>query len=77
MKINLEEFRNLMAENGSEFTPKQANSLYKRIKKIIKDAKKMSQVDFWTLEKQKFEGITEKEKSEIIEIYKRAKEIWT
>jgi isopropylmalate/homocitrate/citramalate synthase len=74
--MNLEKFRNLMAENGFEFTPEQADEIYKGAKNIIKKAKKMSQVDFWELKNQKFEGITEEEKNEIIEIYKRAKEIW-
>lgn len=75
--MNLTKFRNLMSENGYEFTPDQASEIYKDAKKIIKKAKKLSQVDFWNLKDQKFEGITEKEKNEIIEIYKRAKEIWT
>lgn len=69
-------FRNLMAEHGFEFTPEQASEVYAGAKRIIKNARKMSQVDFWNLKEQNFEGISDHEKNEIIELYKKAKEIW-
>jgi isopropylmalate/homocitrate/citramalate synthase len=74
--MNLSKFRNLMAENGLEYTPAEALEIYKGVKKIIKKAKAMSQKDFWELQDQQFEGVSEKEKNEIIELYKKAKEIW-
>lgn len=75
--MNLEKFRNLMAENGHEFTPEQAGEVYKNAKKIIRIAKRISQVDIWNLIDEKFDGFDEKEKNQIVDLYRKTKEIYS
>jgi hypothetical protein len=40
-------------------------------------AKRMSQVDIWNLIDEKFDGFDEKEKNQIVDLYRKTKEIYS
>lgn len=68
-------FRMLLAEGGTEMTPKQAEKAYITSKSIVRTSKMMSMVDIWNLQESEVEGMSEKERQEIVELYKSAKDL--
>jgi hypothetical protein len=69
------EFRKALAEIGQEYTIEQARRIYKEAKKIIKNSKKLSQMDLWNLQEEQVEGMTEKEKNEAIMLYQHVRDL--
>jgi len=68
-------FRMVLAEQGTEMTPDEAKKAYSASKSIIKTSKKMSMVDIWNLQDCEIEGMSEKQKKELVDLYKNAKEM--
>lgn len=71
---NVEQFRQLMAEQGKELTPEEAERIYKMARRIIKFGRSMSQMDLYQLEKTS--GYTTEQKKEIIELYQYVRELF-
>lgn len=74
--MSVEAFRRKLAESGQEFTPDQAEKIYKLASSIIKNGKRMTQLDLWQLEQIEIEGITKKEKKELIGLYQYVRELF-
>lgn len=68
-------FRAVLAESGVEMTPKEAKMAYRASRDIVKKSRSMSMADIWRLRSEKVEGISDKEKEQMIELYMRAKEL--
>ena len=68
-------FRNLLAEQGMEMTVEQAKETYKLARYIVKSARKMSTVQFWTMLETEVEGISEEDKKQLVSLYQCAKEL--
>lgn len=73
MQNKIFEFRKMMAEQGVELTIVQARKAYKMAEKFMKNAKKVSVAEIWSI--QSVEGLTQKEKDDIVRLYQFAKEI--
>lgn len=67
--------RNLLAEQGKEYTIDQAREIYKESLKLIKKSKKMSQIDLWEMQDSEIEGMTENEKQNAILLYQYMREL--
>jgi hypothetical protein len=63
----------MLAEQGVEMTMEQAKKAYKMAGKFMKSAKKVSVADIWSI--QSAEGLSQKEKDDIIRLYQFAKEL--
>ncbi len=68
-------FRMILSEEGAEMTPDQAKKAYFASKSIMKTSRMMSMIDFWDLEDNNVEGMTEKERNEMSYLYKNAKDL--
>jgi len=68
-------FRMLLAEGGTEMTPEQAQKAYKASRSIVRTSRMMSMMDIWNLEESEVEGMSEKEKEELVDLYKSAKDL--
>lgn len=68
-------FRNLLAEQGKEFTLEEAKKIYNQSIKLLKKSKKMSQMDLWKMQDVKIEGMTEAEKQDAIMLYQHIREL--
>jgi hypothetical protein len=71
----VQKFRKLLAEQGIEMTIKEANEAFDNAHKFIKKSKKISMINLWRMQKENIEGISQKEKEELINLYKKAKEL--
>lgn len=68
-------FRTILAEGGTEMTPRQAEKAYKTSKSIVRTSRMMSMLDIWSLQETELEGMSEQEREELVELYKTAKEL--
>lgn len=68
-------FRNMLAEQGKEFTVDEAKKIYNQSIKLLKRSKKMSQIDLWKMQDVQIEGMTEKEKQDAIMLYQHIREL--
>lgn len=68
-------FRMILAEEGTEMTPEDAKKAYMASKSIMKTSKRMSMIDLWNLEDCALEGMDDKQKKELVDLYKNAKEL--
>jgi hypothetical protein len=73
MQNKIFEFRRMMAEQGVELTIDQAKKAYNMAGKFMKSAKKVSVAEIWSI--QSVEGLTQKEKDDIVRLYQFAKEL--
>lgn len=71
----IQAFRMLMAEEGTEMTPKQAKRAYKASKSIVRRSRMMSMIDIWSLEDLDMEGFSRDERMDLVDLYKTAKEL--
>lgn len=71
----IQAFRMLMAEEGTEMTPKQAELAYKASRSIVRRSRTMSMIDIWSLEDLDMEGFSREERIDLVELYKTAKEL--
>lgn len=75
MTTKVNKFRAILAEQGIEMTPDQAERTYKMASKIRKTAKRLSVKDLWEIEENENIGMTKEERSQIVELYRSAKDI--
>lgn len=75
MNKKITKLRNFLAEQGLEFTTKQAEFLYESANDLIKRSKKLSQLDLWKMQDMQIEGLSEKEKEEAIMLYQHIKDM--
>lgn len=68
-------FRMILAEEGTEMTPEDAKKAFLASKSIMKTSKRMSMIDLWNLEDCVLEGMDDKQKKELVNLYKNAKEL--
>lgn len=68
-------FRMLLAEEGTEMTPKQAKKAYRASRSIVRRSKMMSMMDIWNLEDLEAEGMSREELDDLVDLYKTAKEL--
>lgn len=68
-------FRAILAESGTEMTPKQAKMAYRASREMVKKSHEMSMADIWRLRSEKVEGMSEDCKEQMITLYMRAKEL--
>jgi hypothetical protein len=68
-------FRNMLAEQGKEFTVEEAKKIYEQSIGLLKKSKKMSQMDLWKMQDVEIEGMTEKEKQDAIMLYQHIREL--
>jgi len=68
-------FRNILAEQGKEFTVEEAKKIYEQSIGLLKRSKKMSQMDLWKMQDVEIEGMTEKEKQDAIMLYQHIREL--
>lgn len=68
-------FRMILAEEGTEMTPEDAEKAFLASKSIMKTSKRMSMIDLWNLEDCVLEGMDDKQKKELVNLYKNAKEL--
>lgn len=68
-------FRNILAEQGIEMTVEEAKDAYSTASKFIKKCKKISLMNIWQIKDINYEGISEDEKKQIIDLYRKAKEL--
>lgn len=68
-------FRNMLAEQGKEFTVEEAKKIYEQSIGLLKRSKKMSQMDLWKMQDVEIEGMTEKEKQDAIMLYQHIREL--
>lgn len=71
----LVKFRNIMAEQGKEFTLEQAKEIYDAARKLIKNSKKISQASLWKIQEIDIEGMTEQEKHDAIMLYQHIRDL--
>lgn len=64
-----------MAEEGAEMTPEQAERAYKASQSIVKRSRMMSMIDIWSLEDLEMTGFSKKERVELANLYKTAKDL--
>lgn len=68
-------FRKILAEQGIEMTIQEAQQAFKNANKFIKRSKKISTMDLWQMQKTEIENISEEEREQLINLYKKAKEL--
>lgn len=68
-------FRNMLADQGMEYTPSQADELFDMATDLLKRSKKLSQLDILKMEKLNVEGMTEQEKQDAISLYNHIKDL--
>jgi 1,2-phenylacetyl-CoA epoxidase PaaB subunit len=68
-------FRKILAEQGIEMTIEEAEQAFKNANKFIKRSKKISIMDIWEMQKTEVENISAEEKDQLINLYKKAKEL--
>lgn len=68
-------FRTLLAEQGIEMTPFEAEKVYKMAVKLKKQAKRLSTEDLWEMEEDESSGIPREERIQIADLYRLAREI--
>jgi hypothetical protein len=71
----IQKFRSLLAEQGIEMTIDEAQSAFNNAQKFIKKSKKISMMSLWKMQKANVEGISDEEKDQLINLYKKAKEL--
>lgn len=69
------EFRTLLAGEGIEMTPAQAEKAYKLARRLRKTARRLSTEDLWDMEEDDSMGFTREERSEMVNLYRIAKEL--
>lgn len=68
-------FRKLLAEQGIEMTIEEAEKAFENANKFIKRSKKISIMDLWQMQKTQVENISDEERDQLINLYKKAKEL--
>lgn len=71
----VQKFRTLLAEQGIEMTIEESQQAFKNANRFIKRSKKISIMDLWKMQKTKIDEISEEEKNQLINLYKKAKEL--
>lgn len=68
-------FRMLLAEEGTEMTPEQAEKAFLASQSIVRTSRKMSMMDLWDLQDSELDGVSEKEREELVDLYRNAKDL--
>lgn len=66
-------FRNILAGMGTEMTLEEAEKAYDASRDIVERSRKMSMMDLWEIEG--MEEVPLKEREEVLELYRGAKEL--